>query len=630
MVRRFDSRRSFVESLEDRRLLAGDCFHVGCIDAVEVEVRDSFLPDVPFLVTVKLRDDDGAINRNVWDADAIIEITSPINSASTPNKIEIYNGVGSGLVQVDTETDTLTFMIAVGSHQIETTIQNQMAIEPTAVSGEIATDTTWSGIVEVASDVTVLSGVTLTIAPGTLVLVEGVETTVEQSIGTHLIVDGTLSSNGTAEQPVTFTAADHTRPWGGINVSGGSVDLKHTNITFAGNSRRGGHTMTGPAIRLTNDGSFSLTDGAISDIYGKTMQANTGQVNIERSLLTRSVMGPETQRTGVSITDTWIVDMDGRFRYDEIVDDNDGIYLHAAQLPIELRRSVVANVRDDGIDTAGATALFEDMIVRNIVDKGFSVSGGQVGIEHSLIADVGIGVETKVNTTASPQTTINRTTIANAQFGVRAEGNSSEVQNLVTNSIIDVIPDGDAISVEGDEDRTIIRYSLANEDWEYGGHNQIDSAGFVNASQNDFRLRRDSSAVDAGDPELPIDQDGSPMDLGFYSSSQAALNTNDIDAVCEAIRSETDDSRSDFNSDSLVDIKDHDYLITEMMGITYGDANADGVFDSKDLVQIFQAGEYEDDIVGNSTWAEGDWNCDGEFNTSDLVAAFRAGRYVRE
>ena len=81
MARRFDSRRSFVESLEDRRLLAGDCFHVGCVDTVEVEVRDSFLPDVPFLVTVKLRDDDGAINRNVWDADAVVEITSPVTSA---------------------------------------------------------------------------------------------------------------------------------------------------------------------------------------------------------------------------------------------------------------------------------------------------------------------------------------------------------------------------------------------------------------------------------------------------------------------------------------------------------------------------------------------------------------------
>jgi hypothetical protein len=58
-----------------------------------------------------------------------------------------------------------------------------------------------------------------------------------------------------------------------------------------------------------------------------------------------------------------------------------------------------------------------------------------------------------------------------------------------------------------------------------------------------------------------------------------------------------------------------------------GDANGDGQFDSTDLVLIFQAGEYEDAIAGNSTWSEGDWTCDGDFDTSDLVAAFQSGNY---
>ncbi|MCA9215171.1 MAG: hypothetical protein KDB27_19015, partial [Planctomycetales bacterium] len=42
----------------------------------------------------------------------------------------------------------------------------------------------------------------------------------------------------------------------------------------------------------------------------------------------------------------------------------------------------------------------------------------------------------------------------------------------------------------------------------------------------------------------------------------------------------------------------------------------------------FQAGEYEDGIPGNSSWAEGDWNCDGDFSTSDFVVAFIDGGYV--
>ena len=58
-----------------------------------------------------------------------------------------------------------------------------------------------------------------------------------------------------------------------------------------------------------------------------------------------------------------------------------------------------------------------------------------------------------------------------------------------------------------------------------------------------------------------------------------------------------------------------------------GDANRDGLFNSSDLVQVFQRGEYEDQIEGNSTWEDGDWNGDGDFTTADLVLAFQSGGY---
>jgi hypothetical protein len=58
-----------------------------------------------------------------------------------------------------------------------------------------------------------------------------------------------------------------------------------------------------------------------------------------------------------------------------------------------------------------------------------------------------------------------------------------------------------------------------------------------------------------------------------------------------------------------------------------GDANLDGLFNSSDLVAVFQAGQYEDGVIGNSNWSTGDWNCDQEFDTGDLVLAFQAGIY---
>ena len=60
-----------------------------------------------------------------------------------------------------------------------------------------------------------------------------------------------------------------------------------------------------------------------------------------------------------------------------------------------------------------------------------------------------------------------------------------------------------------------------------------------------------------------------------------------------------------------------------------GDTNLDGLFNSADLVNVFQAGLYEDGILWNATWGTGDWNGDAEFNSADLVRALQDGGYER-
>ena len=56
-----------------------------------------------------------------------------------------------------------------------------------------------------------------------------------------------------------------------------------------------------------------------------------------------------------------------------------------------------------------------------------------------------------------------------------------------------------------------------------------------------------------------------------------------------------------------------------------GDSNLDGVFDSRDLVSVFQAGRYLD--RSGVSWEEGDWNADREFNSNDFVLAFQEQTY---
>ena len=105
------------------------------------------------------------------------------------------------------------------------------------------------------------------------------------------------------------------------------------------------------------------------------------------------------------------------------------------------------------------------------------------------------------------------------------------------------------------------------------------------------------------------------------------VDADDITLMCHALHSQDPESMFDLNGDSAVTNQDFTFLIEEILQTTAGDANLDRIFNSTDLIVVFQAGEYEDAIDGNSTWTEGDWNCDGDFNTSDLVVAFQSGAY---
>ncbi|MCA9196247.1 MAG: CotH kinase family protein [Planctomycetales bacterium] len=108
-------------------------------------------------------------------------------------------------------------------------------------------------------------------------------------------------------------------------------------------------------------------------------------------------------------------------------------------------------------------------------------------------------------------------------------------------------------------------------------------------------------------------------------NQDGVVNVTDVDALSLAIRQGL--TEYDLTNDGLVDQQDLAFLVQVVLQTNFGDANLDGVFNSSDLVQVFQTSEYEDNEFANSTWAEGDWDGDGEFGSSDLVLAFQAGAY---
>jgi hypothetical protein len=124
---------------------------------------------------------------------------------------------------------------------------------------------------------------------------------------------------------------------------------------------------------------------------------------------------------------------------------------------------------------------------------------------------------------------------------------------------------------------------------------------------------------------LPAERPLLPADFTLDDT----VDVNDITSMCHAVRAGSREPVFDLAGDGgPAGQTDLDFLIRNILNTDYGDANLDGVFNSGDFVQVFVAGEYEDRVTGNSTWAEGDWDCDAEFTTSDMIVAFVAGAYV--
>ncbi len=154
--------------------------------------------------------------------------------------------------------------------------------------------------------------------------------------------------------------------------------------------------------------------------------------------------------------------------------------------------------------------------------------------------------------------------------------------------------------------------------------------------------------VQGGKAELPLVTDAMPgmpiqfavtMDNGVSQllapsvpgdfNDDRAVDQVDIDRLCSTIHSGQATGEFDLNADGTVDFADREYLVRQILGTDYGDANLDRTFDSTDLLLLFQRGEYEDRLPNNSGWADGDFNCDGDFDSADLLLALQTGTYER-
>ena len=110
--------------------------------------------------------------------------------------------------------------------------------------------------------------------------------------------------------------------------------------------------------------------------------------------------------------------------------------------------------------------------------------------------------------------------------------------------------------------------------------------------------------------------------LGFF-------DVNNLNRFAKSLRLSTEKDVASFDIDNsgTADSGDYRFLIEQIVGVSIGDANLDGQFNSSDFTQVFATAQYEDSVRGNSIWETGDWNGDGEFDSADFILAFESDNY---
>jgi len=539
---------------------------------VELLVPGGYLSGVPTLVRVEVVDERGLVDRGLWDATARLSVDQPGVTLST-DQVRLYNGLGSALVRI-TGSGDLRLSAEVNGLEASRQLVDLQGRAVTEVSGTLAGQaTTWSGIVHVTGEVVVPAGHTLTVEPGTLVLVNGVDS---GSDGTDIDVRGTVEALGTPAEPITFTASEAGTQWGRINLEdGGPSVFRYTNITAAGRSGGAGHTGAGLVINCENT-TVGFYNCSITDHHGKIMYSRRSELTFSRCHLARAVMGPETETTAVLFEDSHITQMHG-------TDDNDAIYLRgqSAGQQIILRRGVAADCDDDGIDTLGSSVVVEDFIVRDVYDKGLSINaGGPIRLRNMLIVNNGTGVAAKIGSTSGVvEVYIDNATVVSrdtgrspSDIGIHAYfkySTSGTVKYFIANSII--LAADPVVSDFGDLDPLVrIDYSCLSEPWP-GTGNIVADPCFADAAGGDYHLKSQagrpdnatlswvcdelsSPCIDAGDIAAPIGLEpfpnGGVINMGAYGGTAEASKSYFGREPCETVLA------GDLNGDCLVDWRD--------------------------------------------------------------------------
>lgn len=355
----------------------------------------------------------------------------------------------------------------------------------------------------VEGNLSIPSGVTLEVEPGVVIYMP------EQG---HIVVEGQLLVNGTETSPASIRSNPllGNSMWGGISFTN-AVDTSRISHLIL----RGGSRGTDPIVHR----------GAIS---GENAHLVIDALDIDEVRFPIYIEGGSIQLRNSSLHCEFISDYINVKRAEALIDnctfygneapDTDAIDLDGVSEGVVSNNRIYnfAGANSDGIDIGEQSQgiLMTGNLIYHSSDKGISVGQeSTVFIERNLFVGCQRAVAVKDSSTAF----LSNNTYVNNEYALacyekntgNGGGTAYETNSIFANSLIsDLLVDAlSAITVD---------YSISDSQLLHGSGNLFDDPLFLDGTLYNFQLASNSPCIDAGDPQAPFDEDGSPRDMGAY------------------------------------------------------------------------------------------------------------------
>ncbi len=268
---------------------------------IHVVERDVIIPS-----GVKVTIEPGTVIKFAEEARIIIENGGILDALATADLPIIFTTLTDDTAGGDTNLDgDLTKplpgywngFVVQGSGELNLSEFVSVRYIKTTHSGTLSNDQTWLGgyVHHVTGDVTIASGVTLTIEPGAVVKFDRFK-------GITVSAGGRLSAMGSVAQPVYFTSirddsvggdtnkdGNSTIPqagdWRWIHAEGGELELGHCHLSYGGGTSSGNWDSTG-MIRTSGNASVTIWNSVLREAFFDGVLAWGGQVTVTNSVLT--------------------------------------------------------------------------------------------------------------------------------------------------------------------------------------------------------------------------------------------------------------------------------------------------------------------------------------------------------